>query len=60
MKNSECERSYGPGSITTSMICADQEGKDACQGDSGGPLVVRQNNRYVQVCNKYQLLYIIL
>ena len=55
MKNSECDRSYGPGSITTSMICADQEGKDACQGDSGGPLVVRQNNKYVQVCNKYQL-----
>ena len=49
MKNGECERAYGPGSISTSMLCAAQSGQDACQGDSGGPLVVRQHSRYVQV-----------
>eukprot|EP00090_Calanus_glacialis_P033644 TRINITY_DN55945_c0_g1_i1.p1 TRINITY_DN55945_c0_g1~~TRINITY_DN55945_c0_g1_i1.p1 ORF type:complete len:120 (+),score=32.97 TRINITY_DN55945_c0_g1_i1:2-361(+) len=50
MKNAECGRSYGPGSITTSMLCAAEDGKDACQGDSGGPLVVREGNKkYVQI-----------
>jgi len=30
------------GEITSNMICAWREGKDACQGDSGGALVVQE------------------
>ena len=36
--NTECSGAYGSESITDSMICAGDHGKDACihQGDSGG------------------------
>jgi len=40
VSNAECNSDYG-GGVTSNMICAAREGKDACQGDSGGPLVVR-------------------
>lgn len=46
MSNSQCtspSTAYGPGDITTQMICASSPGKDACQGDSGGPLIAAEN-----------------
>ncbi|OXA44723.1 trypsin-2 [Folsomia candida] len=33
-----CQTSY-PGSISDSMVCYGEEGKDSCQADSGGPLM---------------------
>jgi trypsin len=35
-----CQSNYGASSITASMICYGQSGRDSCQGDSGGPLTV--------------------
>ena len=34
--NTECSLAYSPESITDSMICAGNPGKDSCQNDSGG------------------------
>jgi trypsin len=42
------EQSY-EGQITSSMLCAKDEGEDSCQGDSGGPLVVRSDSGDRQV-----------
>lgn len=39
----DCNENYG-NSITNSMVCAGEKGKDSCQGDSGGPLVCKGNN----------------
>jgi trypsin len=38
---STCQSAYGPGWVSTNMICAAAPGKDACQGDSGGPLMIK-------------------
>lgn len=38
VKQDECGRRYGNGSITSNMMCAVDTGQDSCQGDSGGPL----------------------
>jgi len=46
LTNTACNVAYGAGAITSSMICAAQEGKDACQGDSGGPLVTKGQDSY--------------
>lgn len=37
--NTDCTYSYGPGQITSHMMCAQTQGHDSCQGDSGGPLI---------------------
>lgn len=39
--NTECNEAYESKeySITSNMLCAYRDGKDACQGDSGGPLI---------------------
>ena len=44
MPNTECSTAYG--SVTPSMLCAKDKGKDACQGDSGGPLVTKESRDY--------------
>ena len=49
MTNSNCMSSamaYGPGDISSAMICAAASGKDSCQGDSGGPLVTNEGSYY--------------
>ena len=33
-----CDSNYPFYTITSTMICAGEEGKDSCQGDSGGPM----------------------
>jgi len=38
LTNSDCSRKYGPGQISSHMMCAQTIGHDSCQGDSGGPL----------------------
>merc|ERR1712071_458540 len=38
VEESTCKIEY-PFSISESMICAGERGKDSCQGDSGGPMV---------------------
>lgn len=38
ISHSDCVESYGPGMISTHMLCAQTAGHDSCQGDSGGPL----------------------
>merc|ERR1712002_1049965 len=49
--NTECSLAYVPKSmsITDSMICAGNPGKDSCQGDSGGPLITDEGGYYSQI-----------
>lgn len=46
-----CQNAYKDTIISSDMICAARDGKDACQGDSGGPLFIKGINsvRDVQV-----------
>ena len=44
MSNTECQEVYR--TVTHSMICAKDEGKDSCQGDSGGPLITKERGGY--------------
>jgi trypsin len=44
MSNTECGAAYG--TLTPSMICAKDSGRDACQGDSGGPLITKEGVDY--------------
>jgi len=45
--NAECNSAYASKgyTITSSMICAGDSGKDSCHGDSGGPLITSENDR---------------
>lgn len=38
ISDDDCRRKYDESSISDSMMCAGETGKDSCQGDSGGPL----------------------
>ena len=44
ISNADCDATYK--SITPSMLCTKEKGKDACQGDSGGPLITQESEGY--------------
>jgi len=44
-----CASDYAGSSITSRMLCAAREGKDACQGDSGGPLIDKATSKLVGI-----------
>ena len=48
MNNNVC-RASSYSWLTSNMMCAADEGKDACQGDSGGPLILYDETTHISV-----------
>lgn len=52
MSNSECQQTYGSGTVRDNIICVrTPEGKSTCSGDSGGPLVSHDGKKLIGVTN---------
>ena len=50
MSTEQCREKYGEGTISSAMICVEEEARDSCIGDIGGPLaVLGPDNSYSQI-----------